>query len=100
MLIKKYCQLSKDYKTNEYLEDVLIEYEKHFRHSVEVNETLITAFNNIFSHLKNLEPKIKEQKSHHKTQLAALNKHIDRLTNELTQIRKEVKWNRKNKNIK
>lgn len=97
MLIQNYRKLSNDYKTNEYLEDVLIEYEKHFRHAVEVNETLIGAFNNIFSHLKNLEPKIKEQKSHHKKQLAIVNKQLDRLTKEVTEIRKEVKWNRKNK---
>ena len=90
--IKKYKQLLKDYETNEYLEDVLAEYEKHFKTILEEDERLIIAFNNVFSHLKQLnKPPFKEQKSHIKKQVKSVISQLDELEKEVKDIRQIIK---------
>ena len=91
MSIEKYKKLSKDYKTNEYLEDVLTEYENHFKNTLEEDERLIVAFNNVFYHLKKTEPQFKEQKSHIKKQLKSVISQLDELEKEAKDIRQIIK---------
>ena len=91
MSIQKYKQLSKDYKTNEYLEDVLTEYENYFKNTLEEDEKLIVALNNIFSHLKKLKPQLKEHKSHIKKELKSVISQLDELENEVKDIRQTIK---------
>lgn len=90
MSIQKYQQLSKDFETNEYLEDVLAEYETYFQHTLDEDEALIAAFNNVFSYLKNLEPLLKEQKSHRKKELKSVIAQLERLKKEVKEIRQVI----------
>ena len=87
MSIQKYQQLSKDFETNEYLADVLAEYENHFKHRLEEDEALISAFNNVFSYLKKLEPLLKEHKSHRKKELKSVLSQLEMLQKEVKDIR-------------
>ena len=91
MSIQKYKQLSKDYKTNEYLEDVLTEYEKYFKNTLEEDEKLIVAFNNVFSHLKKIKPQLKEHKAHRKKELQSVISQLDKLKKEVKDIRQIIK---------
>jgi hypothetical protein len=88
MSIQRYHKLSKDFETNEYLEDVLIEYEKHFKYQLEEDEALIIALNNIFSYLKKLKPLLKEHKSHRKKEAKAVLTKLGSLQKEVKAIHK------------
>ena len=90
MSIQKYQQLSKDFETNEYLEDVLAEYETYFQHTLDKDEALIAAFNNVFSYLKKLEPLLKEHKSHRKKELKSVTTQLERLKKEVKDIRQVI----------
>jgi hypothetical protein len=88
MSIQKYQQLSKDFETNEYLAEVLDEYERHFVHRLEEDEALIIAFNNVFSYLKKLKPLLKEHKSHRKKEIKSVLAQLERLKKEVKDIHK------------